>query len=91
MDNNSIIYRRSISRDLQRVNGTNAEYTLTSPQSVKSLNKEMKEPIEIVLFSGGIYECTLNDKRDRYNQSQLAFLLDAPIQESVDRFHAILY
>ena len=40
-------------------------------------------------FIGGVYECTINDPRDRYSQSQLAYMLDLPSQESVNQFNAI--
>jgi hypothetical protein len=54
------------------------------------LDNELKEPTELVLFVGGIYECTINDTRDgRYCQSQLAFLSELPSQEDVDQFRAI--
>ena len=54
------------------------------------MNKELKEPSEIVLFAGGIYECIINDSRGRYNQSQLAFMTNLPSQQTIDHFDAIL-
>ena len=89
LERESITYRIAYSRDLQRTRSTNAEYNNASASTIKSLNKELKEPSEIVLFSGGIYECTINDTRGRFNQSQLAFMVDLPSQENVDRFEAI--
>ena len=41
-------------------------------------------------FSGDIYECTINDNRERYNQSQLAFMLDRPSQSTIDNYDGIL-
>ena len=49
----------------------------------------MKEPSELVFFAGGIYECTINDSNERYNQSQLAFMLDIPPQDTADQFDSI--
>ena len=89
LSNESIDYRLAVSRDLQQTCGTNGEYSPATPQSVWYLNKEMREPTEIVLFSGGVYECTINDTRGCYNQSQLAFLLELPAQDSIDRFDGI--
>ena len=89
LENDNIPFRLSRSRDMHRTQSTNAEYSIATPQSIKTLNKELKEPSEIIFFAGGIYECTINDLRGRYNQSQLAFMLDIPSQESVDRFEAI--
>ena len=48
--NESIEYRVSVSRDLQRTSGSNGEYSQASAQSVRYLNKEMREPTEIVFF-----------------------------------------
>ena len=83
-------FRLATSRDSQRTRGTNGDYTPASEQSIKSLDKELKEPAEIVFFEGGVYECTINDTRDgQYCQSQLAFMLELPSQDAVDRFNAI--
>ena len=35
------------------------------------------------------YECTINDSNGRYTQSQLAFMLDIPPQDTADRFDSI--
>ena len=55
LSNKSIEYRVTVSRDLHRTSGTNGEYSQASAQSVWYLNKQMREPTESVLFSGGIY------------------------------------
>ena len=80
----------SKSRDMQRTRGTNAEYIEASLQSIKFLDKELKEPSELVFFVGGIYECTINDHNGQYCQSQLAFMLELPTQDIVDSFDSIL-
>ena len=46
----------------------------------------MKEPSELVFCAGGIYECTIKYSNGRYNESQLAFMLDIPSQDTFDRF-----
>lgn len=61
LDQDSIPYQVAKSRDLQRTRSTNAEYNEATVQTVKCLNKALKEPPEIVLFEGGCYECTIND------------------------------
>ena len=40
-------------------------------------------------FAGGIYECTINDSRGRYNQSKLAFILIKPSSQSIENFDGI--
>ena len=89
LDQDSIPYQVAKSRDLQRTRSTNAEYNEATVQTVKCLNKALKEPPEIVLFEGGCYECTINDNRGRYNQSQLAYLIDLPSQDTVTHFDSI--
>ena len=89
LNNESIEYQISKSRDTQRTRNSSGKYTEASANSIKALNKEVKEPTEIVFFSGGIYECTINDNRERYNQSQLAFMLDLPSQSTIDHFDGI--
>ena len=82
-------YRIAHSRDLQRTRSTYVEYSDASTNSVRALNKESKESSEIVFFAGGIYECTINDSRGKFNQSQLAFMIDLPSQQTIDRVDAI--
>ena len=89
MDTENIQYRNAYSRDSQRTRSTNAEYSDASDISKRALNKQLEEPSEIVLFAGGIYECTINNSRGRYNQSQLAFMATLPSQQTVDRYDAI--
>ena len=84
-----IVYRISRSTDTQQTRSTLAKFYAASEQSVKSLNKDLKEPTELVFFVGGVYEFTINDQRGRYIQSQLAYMLDLPSQDSVDQFNAI--
>ena len=79
----------SKSSDTQRTRSTRAEFYPASEQIIKSLNKELKEPEEIVSFVGAVYECTINDQRGRYSQSQLALMLDLPSRDIVEQFHAI--
>ena len=44
LDAESIVYRVAYSRDLQRTRSTNAEYSDASENSIRILNKELKEP-----------------------------------------------
>ena len=85
----SIEFRSSFSKDRQRSRSSNAEYGPASEQTIRYLNKHLKEPTEIIFFVGGVYECTINDNRGRYNQSQLALMVDLPSQEAVQSFDAI--
>ena len=47
LTDNQILYCLSKSRDKQRTKGTNAEYVDAIIQSIKSLDKEVKEPDEV--------------------------------------------
>ena len=89
LQNDLVTYRLALERDKQRTRSTNAEYGLATEQSIKALNKDLKEPSELVFFSIDIYECTINNSNGRYNQSQLAFMLDIPSQDTVDQFDYI--
>ena len=89
LSNDRLPFCISKSRDMQRTRGTNAEYIEASIQSIKFLTKELKEPAELVFFVGGIYECTINDPNGQFSQSQLAFMMDLPSQETIDKFDSI--
>ena len=78
-----------MARDKQRTRVANYEYGLATGKIIKALNKYLKVPSELVFFAGGIYECTINDSNGRYNQSQLAFMLDIPSQDAVNIFDSI--
>jgi len=52
LDTESIIFRVAYSRDLQRTRSTNAEYSDATENSIKALNKELKEPSQIVFLLG---------------------------------------
>ena len=88
-DNESIPYRIVLSIDSKRTRSSNAEYSDASPNSIKALDIKLKEPSQIVLFAGGVYECTINDSRGRYSQSQLAFIAQLPSQQTIERFDAL--
>lgn len=60
--------------------------TPADEQSINALNRELKEPSELVFFPGCVYECTINDQRQGFNQSQFAFMLDLPSAEDVKNF-----
>lgn len=89
MNDAGIEYRISTSIDTQRTRSTHAEFYRATEQSIKSLNKDLKEPTKLIFFIGGVYECTMNDQRGRYSQSQLAYMLDLPSQESINQFNEI--
>lgn len=90
LESESVDFCTSSSNDTHRIRSSNAEFTPASEDSIKSLNKAMKEPSEIIFFAGGVYECTVNDTQNRkYSQSQLAFMRELPSQETIDHFNAI--
>ena len=41
------------------------------------------------MFSGGLYECTVNDPRGNCRQYQIIYILEIPYQENVEIFDAI--
>ena len=53
------------------------------------MNKELKDPSELVYFVGFVYECTMNDWRCCFMQSQIAYMLDLPSNEWVLKFGSI--
>ena len=59
--NDPVTYRIALERYKQRTTSTNSEYGLATEQSIKALNKYLKEPSKLVFFAGGIYECTINN------------------------------
>ena len=70
--------------------GSSVDYNPAGEQSIKALNRELKMPSELVFFfSGAIYECTINDKRRGFTQSQLAFMLELPSETEVSDFAGI--
>ena len=77
------------SPDTQKVKGASGEYTAASKTSTKALNKDLHEPSELVFFPGGVYECTTNDPRGRFSQSQTAFLLELPTDDADANFRAV--
>ena len=82
-------YVLATSRDTHKLKGANGDYTPANEQSVKALNKELREPSKLILFSGGVYECTINDMHRGFCQSQTAFLLELPSSEAVRNYTAI--
>ena len=90
LQNDSITFRIAYSRDRQQTIIINAEYGPALEQSIKVLNKNLKESSELVIFAGRIYKCTINDSNRRYNQLKLAFILDLPDWYAAERFDAIL-
>ena len=57
-----------------------------SVETKKTLNKKLREPEKLVLYKHGLYECTMNDPKGRYNQSSLALLLELPQGHTVESF-----
>mmetsp|Transcript_28417 Transcript_28417/g.59223 ORF Transcript_28417/g.59223 Transcript_28417/m.59223 type:complete len:556 (+) Transcript_28417:675-2342(+) len=84
------VYVIAASWNTQRLRGANGDWAPASDHTVRSLNKELKEPEELVFFVGGVYGCTINDTREnQYCQSQLAFLLELPPKADVTQFQSI--
>ena len=50
LSTDNIPFRISKSRDSQRTRGSNAEYGIATDASIQALNKELKEPSEIVFL-----------------------------------------
>lgn len=76
-------------RDTQKLKGATGDYTPANEQSVKALNKELQEPSGLILFSGVVYECTINAMHRGFSQSQTAFLLELPSGEAVMNYTSI--
>ena len=50
LQNTNTPYRVAKASDMQRTRSTNSDYSAASQQSIKALNKELKEPSELVFF-----------------------------------------
>ena len=87
--NNGIIYQTVLARDTQQNQSINTKYGPASIQCIKSLNKDLKESLELVFFSSRVHKCIINDSHSRYSQLQLAFVLETLSQDKVDIFDSI--
>ena len=85
-ESNSILYHIRLSVDSQARSGTTSDYFNASARTVKSLNIQLKEPEKLVLVPWSVYECTTNHSTGRYNQSNLALLVDLPSRDTLDNF-----
>lgn len=85
----SVEFFCSVASDKHRSGRTNAEYSQATQKSIDCLNKELKEPEELLFFRGCLYECTQNDlngdSRVRYSQSQICMMYDLPSVETINR------
>ena len=86
LDRGSADFRVRKSYDSQSPASHRGEYIPANSASVSSLNHQVREPETLILYEWGVYECTVNDTNDKYNQSTLAILKDVPEQETVDTF-----
>ena len=77
------------SRDTQIMRGAQGDSTPANDQSIQSLNKELREPAELILFCGGVYELTVNDMNRGFSQSQTAMMLELPPSEDVQNYAGI--
>ena len=85
-NDNSTPYRIIHSVDHQVRTGTAGDYTVAMSSTVASLNNTLREPARLVIFPGGVYEITINDPRGRYQQSNLAIIVDMPSDDTLDTF-----
>ena len=69
--------------------GAQGDSTPANDQSIQSLNKELREPAELILFCGGVYELTVNDMNRGFSQSQTAMMLELPPSEDVQNYAGI--
>ena len=84
-----IVFRLRRSVDTQRPRGGSGGWRTASETAAERLNKELKEPDALLLFSGGLYEFTVNDPDGAFCQSQVAFLLDLPSEEHISSFRGL--
>ena len=85
-NDNATPYRIIYSVDHQVRTGTAGDYTVAMSSTVASLNNNLREPARLVIFPGGVYEITINDPRGRYQQSNLAIIVDMPTDDTLDTF-----
>ena len=66
--NDVMDYQLSLSTGLHRsCTNCSGEFHITTEQSIKALNKELKDQWKLVLPSGRVYECTINDPTEIYS------------------------
>ena len=79
----------AVSQDTQKAKGASGDYSRANDLTVKALDKELREPPELVFFPGCVYECTMNDPRGAFSQSQTALLLQLPTDDVVRNFSSV--
>jgi hypothetical protein len=76
----------SLYSDSQRGSSSIGKYLPASFETNKALNKKLREQEKLNLYKHGLYECTMNDPRGRYNLSSLALLLELPQGHIIESF-----
>ena len=79
----------SLARDAQKPAYSRAEYVPATSHTSSLLDKDLKEPQELLFFQGAILECTYNDRDLNFTQSQRVLVYDLPSQEDITRFRPV--
>ena len=80
--------RESKSNDVQNPMYSHGEWQTASAQTTRALNKEIKEPENLLFFKGAVYECTFNED-GHFSTSQICILIDLPDQDDLDNFRKV--
>ena len=89
LDRSEKLYILVIYRDTKIMRDANGDFTHVNEQSIRTFNKELWEPSELILFSGGVYELTVNVMNRGFSQSQTAFLLELSYIDDVQNHAGI--
>lgn len=77
-------FRIATAVDTQRQMGSHAEFSPASEQAIKTLNKQLKEPHELVIAQCIQLKITQNDSNLQYAQSNICLPLELPSQVDID-------
>ena len=83
MKRGGIHFQSHLSEDVQVPVESHRDWQPATIRTVRILNKKAKEPKELLLFQGGLYVFTFNDRQDRFKQSRLAYLSTVPASDDL--------
>ena len=80
--------RERQSDDVEKSRYSHSEWSHASISTKNALDKNLKEPRTLLFFCGAVYEFTYN-KEGQFSQSQMAILIELPLQDDLDRHKKI--
>lgn len=81
--------RQRLAEDVEKPRYSQLEWSKARDSIVGQLEQKLKEPQCILFFKGAIFECTFNDPRGQFTQSQMALLYELPSTEAIEKWEKI--